>query len=315
MTFCCGKTQDLGSGTCTSVSAGKFGPAGVRLLAAGVHSTVRNNLTLRVDAKKHQIRTYYRALFQAWGPQHWWPAQSRFEVIVGAYLTQNTAWTNVEKALTNLRSARLLNVRGIRRVSLAELERLIRPAGYFRQKAKRLKIFVAFLDEQYQGSLTKLFACPTEKLREELLNLHGVGPETADSVLLYAGNHPVFVVDAYTRRILARHEILPQEAAYDEIRELFERALAPVAESVADSGATGNQHLAAGFPGAAHPPSAMSAAKRTALAQVYNEMHGLIVGIGKNYCKKREPACKECPLSAFLPAEKPRLDRVSTSRN
>ena len=123
---------------------------------------------------------------------------------MGAYLTQNTAWTNVEKALANLRSAHLLNVRGIRRATLAELERLIRPAGYFRQKAKRVKLFVSFLDQQYQGSLAKFFARPTEELRDELLNLHGVGPETADSILLYAGNHPVFVVDAYTRRILLK---------------------------------------------------------------------------------------------------------------
>jgi endonuclease III related protein len=255
---------------------------------------------LLVDARKHQIRTYYRALFQAWGAQHWWPAQSRFEVIVGAYLTQNTAWTNVERALANLRAARLLNVRAIRRASLAELERLIRPAGYFRQKAKRLKLFVAFLDNRYDGSLAKLFARPTEELREELLNLHGVGPETADSILLYAGNHPVFVVDAYTRRILARHEILPERTAYEEIRELFERALPPLAETVADSDA-GNRHLGAGSSGARHPPSAMSTAKRTALAQVYNEMHGLIVGVGKNYCRKSQARCDECPLQKFLP--------------
>jgi endonuclease-3 related protein len=255
---------------------------------------------LRPDARKQPIRTYYYALFNAWGPQHWWPAQSPFEVIVGAYLTQNTSWTNVEKALANLRSAHLLSVSGIRRASLEKLERLIRPAGYFRQKAKRLKVFVAFLDQQYQGSLTKLFARPTQELREELLNLHGVGPETADSILLYAGNHPVFVVDAYTRRILARHEILPEDATYDKSRRLFERALAPVAESVADS-ATGNQPLAAGFPGAAHAPSAMSTAKRTALAQVYNEMHGLIVGVGKNYCRKSQARCDGCPLQKFLP--------------
>jgi endonuclease III related protein len=256
---------------------------------------------LRGDGKSDQIRTYYRALFHAWGPQHWWPAQSRFEVIVGAYLTQNTAWTNVEKALANLRGARLLSASGIRRASLSELERLIRPAGYFRQKAKRLKIFVAFLDRQYGGSLAKLFAVPTKKLREELLNLHGVGPETADSVLLYAGNHPVFVVDAYTRRILGRHEILPEKAAYDEIRELLERALAPLAESASGSSETGNRQLAAGFPGAAHPPSVMSTAKRSSLAQVYNEMHGLIVGVGKNYCKKSQARCDECPLQKFLP--------------
>jgi endonuclease III related protein len=256
---------------------------------------------LRVDGRKRQIRTYYHALFHAWGPQHWWPAQSRFEVIVGAYLTQNTAWTNVEKALANLRAARLLSMRGIRQASLAELKRLIRPAGYFRQKAKRLKIFVAFLDQQYEGSLTKLFSRPTEKLREELLNLHGVGPETADSILLYAGNHPVFVVDAYTRRILARHDILPEQTAYDEIQKLFEQELAPVADSAADTDATGNRLLATGFLGAAHPPSAMSTAKRTALAQVYNEMHGLIVGVGKNYCRKSQARCDECPLQKFLP--------------
>jgi endonuclease-3 related protein len=259
---------------------------------------------LRVDATRHQIRTYYRALFQAWGPQHWWPAQSRFEVIVGAYLTQNTAWTNVENALANLRAARLLSIRGIRRASLAELERLIRPAGYFRQKAKRLKIFVAFLDDQYEGSLAKLFTSPTEKLREELLNLHGVGPETADSILLYAGNHPVFVVDAYTRRILARHEILSEKADYEEIRKLFERGLAPLAGSVPDSGETPRQPLGTSFPGAAHPPSVMSTAKRTALAQVYNEMHGLVVGVGKNYCRKSQARCDECPLQKFLPRSK-----------
>ena len=253
-------------------------------------------LTLRVDAREHQIQAYYRALLQAWGPQHWWPAQSRFEVIVGAYLTQNTAWTNVEKALANLRAKRLLSVRAIRRASLAQLERLIRPAGYFHQKAKRLKLFVAFLDERYEGSLAKLFARPTEKLREELLNLHGIGPETADSILLYAGNHPVFVVDAYTRRILARHEILSETTDYEETRELFEKALIPFEEAVADSGETSHKPLTAAFPGAGHPPSAMSTAKRTARAQVYNEMHGLIVGVGKNYCRKSQARCDECPL-------------------
>ena len=253
------------------------------------------------EARANQIRTYYHALFRAWGAQHWWPAQSRFEVIVGAYLTQNTAWTNVERALANLRAEQLLSVNGIRRVSLAQLERLIRPAGYFRQKAKRLKLFVAFLDQQYAGSLAKMFARPTDKLREELLNLHGIGPETADSILLYAGNHPVFVVDAYTRRILDRHGILPERTAYEEIRELFERALAPLGESVVASQEIGFPGLAVSLAGAAHPPSAMSTAKRTALAQVYNEMHGLIVGVGKNYCKKSQARCDKCPLQRFLP--------------
>ncbi len=254
-----------------------------------------------VDMKEDEIRSYYRTLFHAWGPQHWWPAQSPFEVIVGAFLTQNTAWTNVEQALENLRAARLLSVSGIRRVPLAELERLIRPSGYFRQKANRLKLFIAHLDKHYARPLTKLLSLPTNQLREELLNLNGVGPETADSILLYAGNHPVFVVDAYTRRILVRHAILSEDATYEEIRQVFERALAPLAESVDASTENGKPHLESGFRGASHPPSAMSTAKRTALTQVYNEMHGLIVGVGKNYCRKSQPRCDECPLRKFLP--------------
>lgn len=254
-----------------------------------------------VDAKEHEIRSYYRTLFHAWGPQHWWPAQSPFEVIVGAFLTQNTAWTNVERAMGNLHAARLLSVSGIRRVPLTELERLIRPSGYFRQKANRLKLFIAHLDKHYGGSLTKLLSRPTNQLREELLNLNGVGPETADSILLYAGNHPVFVVDAYTRRILVRHAILSEDATYEEIRQLFERALTSLAESVEASTENGKPHLEAGFRGAAHLPSAMSTAKRTVLTQVYNEMHGLIVGVGKNYCRKSQPRCDQCPLQKFLP--------------
>ena len=248
--------------------------------------------------KKKDVRQYYRALYFAWGAQHWWPAETRFEVIVGAYLTQNTAWTNVELALANLRTANVLSVKGIRGVSLAELERLIRPSGYFRQKANRLKTFVAFLDKTYGGSLDQLFARPTNQLREELLGLKGVGPETADSILLYAGNHPVFVVDAYTRRILDRHRILPAKTDYEEIRGLFEQALAPVADKHPANVAA---QLESAILGAAHPPSAMSMAARTPLTQVYNEMHGLIVGVGKNHCRKTKAACEECPLRPYLP--------------
>jgi endonuclease III related protein len=255
----------------------------------------------RSDQREEVIRTYYRALFGAWGPQNWWPAHSRFEVIVGAYLTQNTAWTNVEKALANLRSADALSVKGIRKVSLSRLEQLIRPSGYFRQKARRLKTFIHFLDRRYAGSLTRMFASPTSQLREELLALNGVGPETADSILLYAGNHPIFVVDAYTRRVLARHAILPDTASYEEIRSLCEHGLAPLAEPENRSHEPSTQHLAKGFSGASHPPSKMSAAKRTILTQIYNEMHGLIVGVGKNHCKKSQPLCDGCPLQAHLP--------------
>ncbi len=290
------------------------------------------------DPKSDQIRAYYHTLFASWGRQHWWPAQSRFEVIVGAYLTQNTSWSNVERALASLRQARRLSIGGIRRTRLPALQKLIRSAGYFRQKAQRLKTFVRFLDRQYGGSLTRMFAEPTAQLREELLALNGVGPETADSILLYAGNHPVFVVDAYTRRILERHRIVSPRAGYDEIRKLFERALpdaapATLRPSQADvapasrrqsrepalSLSKGRLALAGADteihrtkPGAATPaatpprgsshlPSAMSEAARTHLVQVFNEMHGLLVGVGKNFCLKSQMRCEQCPLQKFLP--------------
>jgi len=281
-----------------------------------------------MNEDKHEaIRAYYHTLFSAWGRQHWWPAQSRFEMIVGAYLTQNTAWTNVEKALRNLRRARLLTIRGIRRTPQPELERLIRPAGYFRQKAQRLKTFVDHLDERHGGSLTRLLAQPTAELRNELLALNGVGPETADSILLYAGNHPVFVVDAYTRRILERHGLVPSSAGYEEIRELFERALwessaakklsLPGRRENLESNANRPPVAAEGLPesrgvwaisknpaGCSHRPSRVSTAKRNDLVQTFNEMHGLIVGVGKNYCLKSQPQCELCPLQRFLPPAK-----------
>jgi endonuclease III related protein len=251
------------------------------------------------DINHAPIRAYYKALFSAWGHQHWWPAQSRFEVIVGTYLTQNTSWSNVEKALGNLRSARRLSINGIRCTPQPELEQLIRSAGYFRQKALRLKTFVNFLDDRYGGSPARMFARPTDELRNELLALNGVGPETADSILLYAGNHAVFVVDAYTRRILERHGMVSRTTSYDEIRRLFEEALA-------DEKATGiktacDKSRSAEPQGAGHRPSRMSRAERTPLAQVFNEMHGLIVRVGKTYCLKSQPQCEHCPLQKFLP--------------
>jgi len=252
-------------------------------------------------SKENEIRQYYRTLHHAWGAQHWWPADTPFEVIVGAYLTQNTAWTNVEKALTNLRDAQLLTVEGMRSVRLAKLERLIRPSGYFRQKAKRLKTFIQFLDLEYEGSLDKLLSQPADKLRDELLGLNGIGPETADSILLYAGNYPIFVVDAYTRRILDRHQILSEKASYEDARQLLQRSLAPVADVLQEKTAT---PLVSGTRPAAHAPSAMSTARRTALVQVYNEMHGLIVGVGKYYCGKSRAKCDQCPLQSFLPRVK-----------
>lgn len=294
----------------------------------------------RSTTKEDQLRAFYLELVRIWGPQHWWPARTRFEMVAGAYLTQNTAWTNVERALANLRQARVLSVEGIRRIPLAELERLIRPAGYFRQKAQRLKTFVAFLDARYRGSFRRMFVQPTAQLRQELLALNGVGPETADSILLYAGNHPVFVVDAYTRRILDRHGILPATAEYEEIRETVERALGQLRVAsgelrvpagggrgtgdgersfdqsrVASGGGRGaSRELRAPAgggrgtgdggrsSGAAHLPSPMSTARRAPLAQIYNEMHALLVGVGKHYCLKSKAQCEQCPLKEFLDA-------------
>lgn len=268
-----------------------------------------------LNNKADAIRLYFETLFSAWGCQHWWPAQSRFEMIVGAYLTQNTAWTNVEKALSNLRRERLLTIDGIRRSSTRQLEALIRPSGYFRQKAQRLKTFVSFLDKHYCGSLSRMFARPTTEIRNELLALNGVGPETADSILLYAGNHPVFVVDAYTRRILERHEIVTANASYEEIRELCEQALsenAPSDTSTADtnrafaSAALVSRVAASGIRphGTCHRPSRVSKAERSQIVQIFKDMHGLIVGVGKNYCLKSQPRCEQCPLQKYLPHPK-----------
>jgi endonuclease III related protein len=242
-----------------------------------------------------EIAEYYLALLARWGPQNWWPAQSRFEVIAGAYLTQNTNWSNVEKAIANLRRAGVLSVKGIRNVPLTRLQTLIRPSGYFRQKAEKLKTFIRFIDANYSGSLDRMFAQPTEKLRAELLSLNGVGPETADSILLYAGNHPVFVVDAYTRRILERHGIITAKTRYDEIRAIIEQAVS----------STSPELLKTVEPGAdpRHPVSRMSRRTGSELAQHYNELHALIVRAGNLYCRST-PKCEGCPLKKFLPANR-----------
>ena len=237
------------------------------------------------------IPQYYTSLLARYGPQNWWPARSRFEVIVGAYLTQNTNWTNAEKALLNLRRAGLLSVSGLRNVPLTELETLVRPSGYFRQKARNLKTFIAFLDRQYSGSLSHMFAAPTAKLRAELLELNGIGPETADSILLYAGNHPVFVVDAYTRRVLLRHGIIGNKTGYEEIRSMIEFAISSSeAESLIVKNAISDPR---------HPVSRMSSSARSELAQHYNELHALIVRVGNHYCRTK-PICEGCPLQSFL---------------
>lgn len=204
-------------------------------------------------------------MLAAHGSLNWWPAKTPFEVIVGAILTQNAAWVNVEKAIENLRREKMLTVRAIERVPRVRLARLIRSSGYFRQKAKKLKAFVRFLRKEYGGSLARMFRTPTAELREKLLAVHGIGPETADSILLYAGKHSVFVVDAYTRRILERHGHIREKTSYDQIRGFFESNLA------GDS-------------------------------QLYNEYHAQIVNVGKNWCRPKNPLCNQCPLGTFLPS-------------
>jgi endonuclease III related protein len=210
------------------------------------------------------LHEYFDALFAAHGPQHWWPGRTPFEVIVGAILTQNTSWTNVEIAIANLRRERLLTPRAIEAVSFRRLARLIRSSGYFRQKAKKLKAFVHFLRREYQGSLPRMFCARTAVLREQLLAVHGIGPETADCILLYAARRPVFVVDAYTRRMLERHDLVKGKHSYEHIRRLVESSL---------------------------PPN----------VALYNEFHALIVHTGKHYCRARNPRCGECALYALLP--------------
>lgn len=256
---------------------------------------------------EEQVRQIYRKLAQVWGPQHWWPAETPFEVVVGAILTQNTAWANVERAIANLRSAAVLSLEGIRNTSLAELESLVRPSGYFRQKAGRLKDLVAFVDATYNGSLQQMFAKPTEQLRSELLGQKGIGPETADSILLYAGLHPVFVVDAYTRRILERHGILNASAKYDDIRLLVQRALEE--EEIPVGIAAGSSRPVV------HSPSVMSMAQQSQRARVYSEMHGLLVQVGKHYCHKQRPHCDRCALGELLsPRQRAQLQAVSKSK-
>lgn len=262
-------------------------------------------------ASEPQVRAFFAKLYGTWGHQHWWPAESAFEVIVGAFLTQNTAWTNVERAIANLRAAEVLSLDGIRLITIGELEQLIRSSGYFRQKAQRLKAFVAYLDANYGGSLDRMFSEPTAKLREELLALNGVGPETADSILLYAGQHEVFPVDAYTRRILERHRMLPKSGRYEDIRQLFESAFTVAfAREALVPPEPKSAHKPAG---AHHAPSPASTAARSERAQVFNEMHGLIVGVGKNYCQARRALCDECPLAAFLdkPVRLPKPARLA----
>jgi len=200
----------------------------------------------------------YRKLFERYGPQHWWPARDPFEVIVGAILTQSTAWTNVEKAIANLRAAGELSATALRDLPETELAALIHPCGYYNIKARRLRAFVNWLGESCGGDLDRLFPRDTASLRRELLGVYGIGEETADSIILYAGNLPVFVIDAYTRRILSRLGLAPARDSYTAYQALFRDNL-------------------------------------PADARLFNEFHALLVRLGKETCRKI-PRCRDCPL-------------------
>ena len=200
----------------------------------------------------------YQKLLNAFGPQHWWPGDSQFEIIIGAILTQNTNWGNVERAIVNLKKTKVLSPQKLHCLPQQKLASLIKPAGYFNVKAKRLKNFMNFLFEQYDGDLKKMQRQETKRLRHELLSVNGIGPETADSILLYAFNKQVFVVDAYTKRIFYRHNLVAGDATYHEIQDYFIKGI--------------KQDVS-----------------------IFNEYHALIVRLGKDFCKTK-PRCEECPL-------------------
>ena len=218
---------------------------------------------------KHELRKAYRLMRKQFGHRKWWPGDTPFEICVGAILTQNTSWKNVEKAIANLKAARVLTPRKMHALSHDELAQLIRPAGYFNVKARRLRAFVDTMVEQHGASLNRLFKGNTTTVRERLLAINGVGPETADSMLLYAGGHHSFVIDAYTKRIFERHGWCGTDADYDTLQSLCTDSL--------------NQ-------------------KRGAEELDYwRDYHAQLVAIGNRYCKPRNPLCGQCPLESLLP--------------
>ena len=209
----------------------------------------------------HTLKGFYKTLFRAFGPQGWWPGRTRFEVIVGAILTQNTSWTNVEKAIKGLKSARLLTPARMHALAVRKLAGHIRPAGYFNVKAGRLKAFLEHLFNGYGGDLGRLLK--KSALRDELLTINGIGPETADSILLYAAGRPEFVIDAYTKRVLVRHALASEGATYEDLKRLF----------------MDNLSLS---------------------TRVFNEYHALLVRVGKDFCRTKKPLCGACPLNEFF---------------
>lgn len=211
--------------------------------------------SIRLQKKLLKI---YDQLLEHFGPQHWWPGETQLEICLGAILTQNTAWSNVEKAITNLKKENYLVLDRLKKIRTKKLAVLIKPSGYFNIKAARLKSFIHYFANHHGGSFDHLFSGKPEAIRDSLLSVKGIGPETADSILLYAGGSPVFVVDAYTKRIFFRLGIIDKDAIYDEVQSFFMKNL---------------PHK----------------------TKLFNEYHALIVMLGKHYCKPK-PVCDPCPL-------------------
>ena len=209
---------------------------------------------------KRKLNRIFKRLYSAFGQQHWWPADSVFEVMVGAILTQNTSWSNVEKAIAALKEKKLLDAKRLYRLAPKKLGRLIKSAGYYNIKAERLKNFLKFFFDNYAASFKVIAATNLTVLRKQLLGVKGIGQETADSILLYALNKPIFVVDAYTKRIFARHGLIKEEADYSSVQNIFMRNL-------------------------------------KIDAKLFNEYHALLVKLGKDYCRKQNPKCEICPLN------------------
>lgn len=214
--------------------------------------------------QSHVLMEYFQAMSKALGPSQWWPAESSFEVCLGAVLTQNTNWTNASRAIQVLRERDLLVPEHLDVLTADQLAELIRPAGYFRVKAARIKALLEFLRHEVAYDLGRLAQEQVEELRPKLLRVKGIGQETADSILLYALNQPVFVVDAYTARIMNRHALVPEDVSYNSLQELFVESLPQ------DVG-------------------------------LFNEYHALLVRVGKQWCKKSSPVCADCPLQAYVP--------------
>lgn len=212
-----------------------------------------------IPKKRGKLIAIYNCLSKYFGPMGWWPAETPFEVIIGAILTQNTNWLNVEKSIKRLKERNLLNPHALLMIDEESLSEIIRPSGFYRLKARRLKEFINYLFKMHDGDTERMFSMDSNSLRNELLSIRGIGPETADSILLYAGAKPFFVVDAYTKRILSRHGAIDKNATYDQIQSFFHENL----------------------PGE---------------AQLFNEFHALFVATGKRYCRKN-PNCNPCPLN------------------